>query len=273
MKKLRRTPEILTRSAGFTLAELIIVIVLLGIVGVVGADFISQSFKGFIATDTRTEIYEEGTAVLMRMERELRNTIPNAVNVEPGGAAIKFGLIDETAMTCPGGTDPEDCVFGQYTDKKTAGKKSIKDRTHYLPVGSIVSIYNRNWTDFSATDPNARRLYKVVDVTASSNKMKFFRSIIAASPNNRFYAVDKAVRYSLDSQTLQRAVFEITGSNYLSPISFPTGIPLAEGITSLVFDFQPGTLTSNAMVSIRFTITKNNETVRFHTEVQIRNAP
>ena len=261
------------RQCGFTLVELIIVIVLLGILGTMGAEFITQAFKGFSDTDARTEIYEEGQLVLARMERELRITLPNAIQVEPGNSGLTFGMIDENAMTCPAAADPRDCVFGRYIDNNPAGKQFIRDQTNPLPVGSIVSIYNRNWSDFSDTNPNQRRLYRVTSITAPINRMDLDRSVIASSPGNRFYAVNRAVRYFLNNTTLTRAAVTIDSSNYLNPVTFPTGNPLAENVSSLTFDFTPGSLTSSALVSIRFTIDRNGEAMDFHKEVQIRNAP
>lgn len=262
-----------TRQGGFTLVELIIVIVLLGILGTMGAEFITQAFKGFSDTDARTEIYEEGQLVLSRMERELRIALPNAIDVEPGSNGLEFGMIDENAMTCPAAADPQDCVFGQYIDNNPAGKQFIRDQTNPLPVGSIVSIYNRNWSDFSSTDPNQRRLYRVTSITAPTNRMDLDRNVIAASPGSRFYAVHQAVRYYLSGTTLTRATIAIDNTNYLAALAFPTGNPLAENVSSLTFDFTPGSLTSSALVSIRFTIDRNGEALDFHKEVQIRNAP
>lgn len=256
---------------GFTLVELIIVIVLLGILGSMGAEFITQAFKGFADTDARTEIYEEGQLVLARMERELRITLPNAILVEPGSHGLTFGMIDENAMTCPPTAAPQDCVFGQYIDNNP--KQFIRDQTNPLPVGSIISIYNRNWSDFSSTDPNQRRLYRVTGTVASTNRMNLSPDIIAASPDSRFYAVNRAVRYYLNGTTLTRAAMTIDTTNYQSPITFPAGNPLAQNVSNLIFDFTPGSLTSSALVSIRFTISRNGDSVDFHKEVQIQNAP
>ncbi|MEW6502013.1 MAG: PulJ/GspJ family protein [Thermodesulfobacteriota bacterium] len=262
-----------SRQRGFTLVELIIVIVLLGILGTMGADFVSQAFQGFADTDARTRIYEEGQLVLTRMERELRVALPNAILVEPGNSGVQFGMIDENAMTCPATADPQECVFGRYIDNNPAGRQFIRDQTDPLPTGSILSIYNRNWSDFSSSVASQRRLYRVTSTADPTNRMNLDRAIIAASPGSRFYAVNRAVRYFVNGTTLTRAAVAIDATSYLAPVAFPAGNPLAENVTALAFDFTPGSLTTSALIAIRFTISRNGESVDFHKEVQIRNAP
>ncbi len=80
------------KQCGFTIIELIMVIVILGILGLAGADFISTAFRGFANTSGRLEIYEEGKVALLKMEKELQNAIPNAVCVVgAGGNCLSTG--------------------------------------------------------------------------------------------------------------------------------------------------------------------------------------
>nr|MDA8164688.1 hypothetical protein [Desulfobacteraceae bacterium] len=100
--------------------------------------------------------------------------------------------------------------------------------------------------------------------------------IIAGSPYHRYYPVDQAVRYYLDTDntTLRRAEIPITSEN-ADLSTFPTGFPLVKNMkpNSLQFSYLPPTLTRNAVVSIAFTIARDGEEVAFHKEVQIRNVP
>ena len=247
------------KCAGFTLTELIIVIVILGVLGVMGVDFISQAFKGFKDTDNRIEIYEEGKMALVRMEKEIHNAIPNAVNL-PAATELQFGMIDEVAMRD---------VFGMYTENPptTTLTDLFALPSAFLPVNSIISIYNRNWADFTAAP---LRLYQVTIVTGGIMTISPKVTPPRSSPLKRYYAVDRAIRYQLTGNTLNRAEAPVTAAGVGA---FGTNYPLARNVSGLAFSYAPAVLTRNAVITITFTITKGTEAINFHKEVHIRNVP
>lgn len=251
-------------QSGFTLIELIIVVVLLGIIGVMGAEFISQAFKGFFDTDIRMEMYEEGKSAMVRMEREIHIAVPNAVQINGNG--IEIGVVDENAMAG---------VFGQYSETHPTGGTTITDRTGPLPVNTLVSIYNTSWDVFA----DSSRIYSVASV--SGNQMTLSETIGPASPYGRYYAVrPEAVRFYVDtvSHTLYRTTAPVTAANPLGAFATVPAPPiLARDVFQIsglpFFTYEPGTSTRNSVVVIHFAITRNGETVNFHKEVQIRNVP
>lgn len=256
--------KLLRNSKGFTLIELIMVIILLSIVGMVGGNFIAESFRGFAQSENRIDIYEEGKLSLVRMEREIHNAIPNAFNLA-SATDIQFGMMDERAMRT---------VFGQYTNNNP--KKFIRDRLSALPLNSIISIYNTSWADF--TTVNTPRLYEVNLVTGTKMDIDdSLQDIQAGSPNKRYYAVEKGIRYCLDGTTLRRDSEPINGNYqtwYPARFSLPcSGRPLATNVTSLNFRYFSGSSTNSPLVSIDLAITRNGENINFHKEVMIVNVP
>ena len=264
------------QHAGFTLIEMIVVILLLGIIGAMGGEMISTAFKGFSDTDARMELFEEGKLALMRMERELHIALPNAVSADINGDGIEFGVIDENAMTG---------VFGQYIEVPPTGGMTITDRTASLPLVSgcdplvsncnpLVSIYNTSWNDFAVA--TSSRVYEVTN--PGVNPMILDRSIVSASPDGRYYAVrPKAVRFSVASGVLSRSTATVTRGATLG--TFGEAQILAQNITRNgtlpFFTYSPGNSTRNSVVTIHFTISSSNgaEAVNFHKEIQVRNVP
>jgi len=251
--------------------ELVITLVILRIIGIIGSQFIGQIFKGIHDTENRAAMFEEGSLALARMEREIHNAIPNAVDsvtVSSDPTDLRFGMIDEKAMRN---------VFGHY--QEAAPTTVITDETAPLPVGTVLSIYNRNWDDFSTATLANRRIYQVASVAGASMTIDTTNKpgIIAASPQHRFYAVDRSVRYYLYNDRLMRSEVDITAET-TDPTNFPAdnaGKPLATGIKAgtLAFSYTPASLTRNATVRINFTLARAGEEVSFHKEVHIHNVP
>jgi MSHA biogenesis protein MshO len=79
-----------SRQSGFTLVEVIFVVVILGIVAVIGASFIVTALESYSTAQTRNQLVQRGRLSLEQMARELRMALPNAVRVSAGGRCIEF---------------------------------------------------------------------------------------------------------------------------------------------------------------------------------------
>ena len=157
-----------------------------------------------------------------------------------------------------------------------SGTITITDRTAGLPLGTLVSIYNTEWAIFN----NGSRTYSVTN--NGINPMTLDRNIGEVSPYQRFYAVrPNAVRFSIAGTTLSRSTATVLPGGNLGVFGSaqipPQTQTLAQNVISdgalPFFTYNPGTSTRNSVVVIHFAIQRNGETVNFHKEVQIRNAP
>ena len=256
-----RQERLLAGEDGFTLIELIMVMVLLGIVGIMGAEFISKAFQGFADTDARTEIHEEGKLGLLRMERELYHAVPNAINVSGTNSdTIIFGIIDEKEMQN---------VFGQYSEVNPTGTNTITDLAAGLPAGNFLSIFNTSWGTFSG----GSRIYSVTSTTG--NIMTLNSNITVSSPYQRYYVVrNKAIQYQITGSTLYRRTADVDSSGLAG---FDAPQPVIKNISQSgalpYFDYTAGTGTNNGRLTIHFTISKNNESIAFQKEISIHNVP
>ncbi len=263
------------KQSGFTIIELIMVIVILSILGVAGADFISVAFRGFANTSDRLELYEEGKAALVRMEKELHNAVPNAVCVVgPGGNCLpagspgqelRFGIIADHTMAANG-------LFGKYTETSAelmAAPDQITDRNGVgAPVGSVVSVYNTAWADFNS----GARLYGVNSVDIDGT-MTLSAPMVSFSPRQRYYLVNRAISYKWDSSTgvLSRSIKQVGAGgvgNFVNP-----RFPAARGVSDFRVYYSEPSATRDGIVSVLFTLSRNGENINMHKEFHIKNVP
>lgn len=273
----------LARNDGFTMIELVMVIVILAVLGVAGADFISQAFLGFSQTNSRLELYEEGKTALARMERELHGMLPNAICVRNGSGAcisngapgneIRFGMIAEYGMR-------NSDLVGRYSESSTdinIQPDVITDinAPQAASVSTILSIYNTSWGDFNT----GTKLFEVLSISNGADpdeepgEMTLIPNITTSSPYQRYYIVDRAVSYRWDSSTgiLWRAAVPVdtSGPNYSSLSEYP----LARDVVDFDFYYAAPSLARNGIVSMVFTLSKNGEQINMHKEIHVKNVP
>jgi MSHA biogenesis protein MshO len=254
---------------GFTLIEIITVIVLLGIMGVMGSEIITTSFKGFSQTDATMELFEEGKLALMRMEREIHHMVPNAIDVPSGGSTMTFGLIDVNTLS-----STTTLLTGQYEPIGNSAK--IRDLSLNPLTGGLLSIYNTSWNDFaSTTHITERKIYNITGSGTPPGSMLLHKNIIDGhSATKRYYPVQKAVKYNLNGAVLERSEATVTWDSDFAN-NFGTAYPLLSHIQSgsLSFNYSPPSLTNNALVRVNFTLAHKGITLDFHKEIQVRNVP
>ncbi len=277
-KKMRLLSE-----KGFTLIEIITVILLLGIIGVMGSEVITTSFKGFSETDASMELYEEGKLALMRMEREIHHMVPNAVFVppSPGDTEIYFGKIDVNAIQTNG-------LTGQYYHPVGPQLQWIRDEADAeLPAPSYISIYNTSWTTFTTnTNPDSsRHVYRVNASNPANHRLTLTndvgtnKDVISSTSTRRYYPVSLAIHYYIDTTDpanwiLRRSQASVSATtNFIANLNAVNGPPLLSHITALSFRYTPASLTRNALVQINFSLTNKGITLDFHKEIQVRNVP
>lgn len=79
-----------TPAKGFTLVEMIVSIVILGILAGIVAVFIRGPILGYRDTVDRAEVTDQADLALRRMAREIRLALPNSVRVNADGSALEL---------------------------------------------------------------------------------------------------------------------------------------------------------------------------------------
>ena len=144
------------RTKGFTLMELITVIVITGIIAGMVAIFIQSPVQGYISSSNRAALSDMADTAVRRIGRDLRTAVPNSVRMaSPSGSTyVEFLPTRDGGMylalpsgtTVCGGTSAQDILDFTYADSCFAILGSTLTMTgppsstpDYIVLGSIES--------------------------------------------------------------------------------------------------------------------------------------
>ncbi|TYB33448.1 MAG: prepilin-type N-terminal cleavage/methylation domain-containing protein [Flexistipes sinusarabici] len=232
---------------GFTLIEIIIDIVLLGIVSMIGIGIISSVFSGYSDSVTKSYLYSEARFIIERINRELRNSIPNTVRTDSG--LIQFAKFDNASY------------YEIFHNKK----RFIPVEENIVSINDNISIYNTSTNIFYTKD----RVYRIDSITPFT---KLNKKIEEDSPYNRFYKISTPVTFYIDDKKLKRcSKYPINPSDYGedSKNCYIMGNYLAD----INFEYTPVTPGGNGQVKTDLILSKNNIRINLSSKVILRNVP
>jgi MSHA biogenesis protein MshO len=280
-------------QAGFTLIELVITLVLSAIVVSFVSLFISGPVTGFMDQTRRVRLVDAADTALRRIGRDVRRALPNSVRTTSAGGVIAIEMLSTVdgaryRAQPPGAAnqildfaaaDAQFNVIGPFTQIA----KPFSSAGHYL------AIYN-----VGVPGADAYELANVItpagtqiDVTADAGGED--RVTLAppfqfayGAPTQRVYLVDGPVTYLCNplARTLMRyagysiAASQNTRDSHAELLAAGAVASLmANQIDSCAFAYTPGTAERGGLVSLRFTVTSQGETVALVAQVHVDNAP
>ena len=274
------TPACMKRQHGFTLIEMTIVIVLLGVISAMVSVFVKGPIDAYFATVRRAALTDVADTTLRRMGRDLHSALPNSIRT-PGLA----GYCLEFSPTKTGGryrADVDAAGSGDMLDFATADASfSMLGSNNALPAdqriapGDAIAVYN-----LGIPGADAYQADNIATVTAlaseSAAPVETGIAITAkkfplASASNRFQVIpasEKVVAYVCRDGNLYR-----TASTTFSSACQSDGVMLARNVSVCHFDYTSQDLQRNALVRLMFAFTDRSETVSLLGEVHVNNTP
>ena len=128
---------------GFTLLEMIMVIILIGIVAAVIAMPLAQGVKGWFAATSREGISQSGRIGIERMAREIRNTARIDSNPVPPPASCLTTFCATPPCYCPCISQATSTVFKFSTNDITNTDLTRCDTTEFSLLGSNIQRITR----------------------------------------------------------------------------------------------------------------------------------
>lgn len=269
---------------GFTLIELIVVIVLLGIIGTFTFSYIGLGTQIFVDASAREQLVSQSRFAVQRFQREVSNALPRSIRVNASDAnrCIEFMPIETSGLYL---TLPRE---GLNTNTELVSvtppvRSSLTDQYLFVYASSPAYIY--------ANDESRRKRINTIEPDTPSSGLSTFTfdstspAFSTESPARRFYVSPGPVSWCLNhnGELLRFANYPVApGQPNLENLPIARGEVMASGVsnnladeTQWPFRVMQSSLARTGLVQLnwRFASPRTGEPLLIIHEVHIPNAP
>lgn len=270
---------------GFTLLELIIVIIILGVMSVGISGFITLTTQTYLNATERDKLLSSARFTIERLNREIRNAVPNSIRVtnDTTRQCIEFIpikastiYIDIPVLPSP---KSEEITVVTFNDSQGNSYSCTASCGDYIAVYPLVSAdvydFDVNLAEGKVTKlkPFSGLLGDIWTLPIEPTGGMVFDE---HSPTNRLYVFDAPVSYCINNFELRR--YDEQGFNAVQQIA-PSGSYslMAENLVfdkdDLPFKFSPPSLRRNGLVQIKLNFDRDGEIIAFDNDIHIKNIP
>lgn len=285
---------------GFSLIEMILVIVLTGAMGAMIAGFIRKPITAYADMERRAELTDIADVALRRIARELQGALPNSVRVNGTGLYIEFmpasaaGRYRAAKSSTLGTEDFLD--FSSATDNSF----DVLGPTVSVVAGDQLVINNLGLVGADVYAGTSRRA--LIGSGASLSNLQYTvggAQFPFGSPSNRFFIVNRPVTYACAptagttyTGTLRRvAGYAIQAAQPTNlggaPLSAQTGannallagpsvanpLALRPYVSACSFAYNNSASSRNGIVTVQLTLTSSGENVTLLQQIHVGNSP
>lgn len=282
-----------TSSRGFTLIELILVIIILGIMAAGISGFITLSTKTYLNATNRDELIGNARFVIERLSRELRNAVPNSIREKSWFGdrvhCIQFTPIVASTVYIDIPISPEPASKELKVIPFNGEDGSPYECDIIAGCTDLVTVYPLGHGDiYDDHTTETGKIFRIANIDKSAPEWKI--NILNTdeitfdedSPTQRLYITKEQVSYctlpvpEASSATIIRYKDDITEGEQTLPASrryYMAGYLINDLRNDKPFHYEPASLQRNAVVQLHFNFTKEDENYVFDHEVHINNVP
>ena len=287
---------------GFSLIEMVVVIMLLGILGAAVGAFIARPVEGYRDLARRAALVDAAESALRRMERDLRNALPNSVrvsNLANGFALEMIPILDgarysiqvATGSPLTFNSDDQFDVLGCFRNPATLTTSGIRlvvnnrgtgsndvypDAQLLVGAESLITPATGMTISFSVNPGGCTRCTTGCADRVTLSPAHDFR---ADSPTHRLYVVTKALTYICNTTagTLMRyADYAIPSSQPTDPSAAPLATAasarVADKLTACSVATTTADVRNRGMATITLTLSEESEPIRLIHQVPLDNS-
>lgn len=250
-------------AKGFSLVELIAVLVILGLLSTIGISFVVKTTQSYQETQTISKLTMTARQSVERMSRQLRAALPYSVRLLNGGQCIEFMPIASGGFYVNSVADTKNNAVAQSTIS-VAPHQIDFGMASFISIGAMSANEIYGGSGGSIASVNSRNVTSIVLSSA--------KTWLRNSPNKRFYLLNAPQAFCVDNNQLK---YFPTVSLSASTIDMSNGFDLlADNVSAAVpFNLTSASDNRNAIVQINLEFSENGRQVNFNQQVMIRNVP
>lgn len=273
-------------AGGFTLIELVMVILLLGIMATFASQFIGIGSQIYGDASSREQLMSDARFAMERLNHEVRNALPGSERIETldgswsdSGPCLRFWPISTSSRyialnrNVSGSTTTLELVMAT----PASAVDPLSPDASAVAVGDLLAVFplpDANQPSLSNGCEYGRCVARVTEVLAPVSGAQTLRyaateSLAGLSPGSRVYFAREQVRYCVQAGSMYRASMVLNGAS----AAMPLGILMADSLRAGSFYREATAFNSEGEFGVRLVFERKGEAVTFNHKLGVFNVP
>ncbi|WDF89291.1 MSHA fimbrial biogenesis protein MshO [Aeromonas hydrophila] len=270
-------------AGGFTLIELVMVILLLGIMATFASQFIGIGSQIYGDASSREQLMSDARFAMERLNREVRDALPGSERIETldgtwsdSGPCLRFWPISTSSRYLAlnraqsGSTSTLELVMAT----PASAANPLNQDANAVKVGDLMVVFPMP-TSAAGSLINGceygRCVARVTEVLAPVSGAQTVRytsgeTLAGISPGSRVYFANQQVRYCVEGSTMTRSSAAID-----APVA--TGVLMAESLRAGNFYREVSAFNAEGEFGLRLVFERKGEVVTFNHKLGVFNVP